>query len=75
MYSFNISEPNYKSDKVYLQVEAGESWIFLRDIHLFVCACVCVCVCMCVLKPHCGDLLRTSVLVQLSSDFFCSTYF
>ena len=34
------------------------------------CVCVCVCVCMCVLKPHCGDLLRTSVLVERTNTFY-----
>ena len=33
------------------------------SLSLSVRVCVCVCVCMCVLKPHCSDLLRTSVLV------------
>ena len=28
--------------------------------------CVCLCVCVCVLKAHCGDLLRTSVLVKFT---------
>ena len=29
--------------------------------------CVCVYVCVCEIKAHCGDLLRTSVLVFLVS--------